>query len=277
MSKEVKFVFYEIDAKLKDNLMDFELKNYFEKPLDFKNSLLQIGNYKAYLNKFDDNIYIFQKFKKDFLPKIGDDNGHYRTIDLKDNEYIIEENGVLIDFDNNLVIFHKNQAGFSSSALEEYFRMLLKDKLEYFILKPILMGDTLNKLKYSPIIKQINYKVGRVNARTLSQLGFNEEEIKKFIDLDATNGIEIIIKSKRNMAISTLDKMREFLNFDIFDKLRVKAASSYEASGEEIDILDNILSISRKIKTENKRADIYDIISKLRELYGEFLPQIKKE
>ena len=63
---------------------------------------------------------------------------------------------------------------------------------------------------------------------------------------------------------------------DFFDKFKVKASSSYEGSGEDIDILDNILAINKKIKVSNKRADLQDLILKIEEVYNEYLPQIKK-
>lgn len=276
MTREVKFSFYEIEYKLKENLMEFKLKDYFENPLDIKHHLFEINNYKGFLHKYSDILYVFRKYKKDFLPKIGDEDGNIRDINLKDNEYIIEENSLIIDLENNVIVYHQNHAGFSISALEQYLRTLLKDKIEYIYLKPIIVKDTLEKLKNSPIIKQVDIKIGRVNAKTLTALGFNEEEIKNFIEIESANGIEIIIKSKKNHAISTLDKIKNLLSKDFFDKFKVKASSSYEGSGEDIDILDNILAINKKIKIKNKRADLQDLIVKIKEIYDEYLPQIKK-
>jgi hypothetical protein len=276
MTKEVKFSFYEIDYKIHNNLLDFTLKDYFKEPLNIKDSLFEMNNYKAFLYKYYDNIYVFRKYKKDFLPKIGDENGNIRNINLKDDEYIIEENAVILDFDNNIVVYHQNHAGFNISALQQYLQTLLQNKIEHLYFKPVILKNTIEKLKNSPIIKQANIRISRVNVATLSALGFNDEEIRKFIDVDSASGIEIIIKSKKNHAISTLEKIKDLLSKDFFDKFRVKASSSYEGSGEDIDILDNILAINKKIKIKNKRADLQDLIIKIQEVYNEYLPQIKK-
>ena len=274
--KEIKFTFYEIDIELDENFFNWNIKEYFLNPLPIKECLLEINGYKAYLKKYNENIYIFQKFKKDFLPKIGDDEGNERNIELKENEYILEENVILIDFDNKILIFHKNNAGFNISHFQTYITELLKNKIKKFVLKPKLLTDTLEKLKNYNFIKSINFKLGQISVETLQKVGFDIEKIRTITDINSTNSIEIIIKAKRNHSILDANLLSDFLqNINFFDKLKVKASSSYEGSGEDIDLLDNILTINKKIKETNKRLDTLDLINKIQEVYNEYLPEIK--
>lgn len=278
MSKEVKFTFYEMEIELYKNIFDFEVKDFLSKPLDIKSFLFEIGGYKGFLKKWDDNIYIFQKFKKDFLPKIGDENGNERKIELKENEYVLEENVVFFDFNNNILIFHKNNAGFSISQLQEYLTKLLHEKAKKVILKPKLVKDTFEKLNKYNFVKTLNFRLGKINIQTLKEVGIiDPEEIRKLIDISSSASIEVTIKAKRNHSIAEIEEIKKLLQkFNFFDKLKVKASSSYEGSGEDIDLLDNILTINKKIKENKKRLDTQDLIFKIREVYEEYEPQLRK-
>jgi len=276
-TKKVIFTFYKIKFDFKQkNLFNFNLENYLS-TLDIKQHLFEIGDYKGFLKKHNTNIFIFQKFKKDFLPIIGDNKGNTKEIRLKENEYIIEENGIYFDFDNNRILFHKNSSAFSISSFQKYMSILLKNEIKNFILEPIYTDEHLEVLENTPIIKHLNLKLSKIDDKGLEKLGFRLDEVKKYIELEGTESIEIIIKSKRNHKVSTFEKLKNHLpNFKIFDKFRIKASESYETKGEDFDMIDNILSVSKQITLDDtKRLKTLDLINKLEEIYKEYEPKLR--
>jgi len=272
--REVKFNFYNILYKEDDlkNLFGFSMKDYLNS-LNIKNHLIQIRNNKAFLEKHTQNIFIFRKFKKDFIPKIGDEKGNIKEIVLKDNEYIIEENVVYFDFNKNIILFHKNSSAFTISALQEYLKNVLKINI---ILQPIYTDIHIDILKKTPIIKNLELKISSLDERALKMLGFDINEIRKYIELQGVESIEIKIKAKREHNLSFFDNIKKRLsNLKIFDKFRVKASDSFEDTGKEIDLLSDILSVSKKIKTKNGKIQTLDLLNLIEEIYKEFKPQLR--
>ncbi len=273
--KDVKFYFYTIEFELADNLTNFDLKDYLSKPLDIKQHLFDINEHRAFLEKKTDNIFSFQKFRKDFNPTIKDElTGQTREVDLKETESFIEEAYLYIDFSANILILQRNHSGYAAAAFEKYILQLLKDKFknDFFALKPIMSKDGVEKLLHHNIAKSIDIKIAAVNVAVLDELGLDVKEIRD-LDYDALNSIEIKITSKRKTGIFSLQKLINTLkikqNKEKFERLKIKASSSYEGTGELVDLLDDFYVVVEKIKlkTKSRVIDDTDIIIKIGQIY----------
>jgi hypothetical protein len=267
--REIKFTFYEME--IEETLFKCDIENFLCSK-NIKENFCQIGEYLGLLEKYNQNIFIFKKFRKDILPLIGDTKGEIREIELKQDEFIVEENIIYIDFQKNIVLFHKNSAGFTTNAFQQYMKQLLKQN---FFLKPIYTDEHLEALENTPIIKKINFKLSNLDEIGLKMIGFDATKVKDYIELEGTESIEITITSKRKHKIGIFSTLQQYFNFNIFDKLKIKASETYEENGANFDLLDNILTITKKIKTDNKRVKIIDIISEIENIYKEYEPKIR--
>ncbi len=229
-------------------------------------------------------IYSFQKFRKDFNPIIKDEQtGKTRSIDLKETESFIEEVFLYWDFDNDIIIFQKNYAGFNNSAFEKYVLALLNNKFQndYFTLRPIMSKEGIEKLIKHNVIKTIDVAVPSPNIEILNDLGFDINQIKD-IDEQSIDRIEIKITSKRKTGIFNLDNLKGLLklqtNKDKYKRLKLKASSSYTSTGEIIDLLDDFYVVTEKINTnaKAKTIDTNDIINKLKNIYQDHIEEVLK-
>ena len=280
--KEVKFYFYKIEYELADSLTDFDFREYFKNPFEIKTHLFDIGDHKAFIDKKTDTMYSFQKFRKDFNPRIKDEvTGNTREINLKQTEYFIEESYFYIDFSNEIVIFQRNGIGYNATALEKYVLKLLKNKFknDFFALKPIMSKDGIEKLLHHNVAKQIELKVAGPNLNLLGQIGLNVKEIRD-LDYEALDSIEIKITSKRKTGIFNLSKLTDLLNLtenkSKYKKLKIKTSTSYEGTGDMVDLLDDLYVIVEKIKykTGTKVVDQNDIMLKLLQIYENNISKI---
>jgi len=284
MMRDVKFYFFKLEYKLAKGLLNFSLKEYFKNPLNLKDHLVSINNHKGFLERKKDNIFSFQKFRKDFNPTIKDEQtGQTRSVNLKETESFIEEVFLYWDFDHDIVIFQRNYAGFGNVAFEKYILKLLNDKFEndFFTLKPIMSKDGIEKLIKHNVIKSIDVSVPSPSIEVLNNLGFDANKIKK-IDQDSIDRIEIKITSKRKTGIFNLDDLKKLLDFsknkDKYKRLKLKASGSYASTGEIVDLLDDFYVVNEKINTNSKAKtiDISDIIIKLGDIYEKHLKEVLK-
>lgn len=282
--KEVKFYFYKLEYELENNLLDFKLENYFKQDFDIKQHLFEIGEHKGFLDKKTDNIYSFQKFKRDFNPTIKDElTGKTREVELKETEYFIEESYLFLDIPNSIIIYQRNITGYSPIMFERYILKLLNNKFKnnYFSLKPIMSKDGVEKLMNHNIAKTIELKVASPNIGLLKELGLSTINIRD-LDYDSLDSIEIKINSKRKMGIFNLANLAQILNLkdnkDKYKKLKIKASTSYEGTGDLIDLLDEFYVVNEKIKLkDNSRVmDKDDILIKLNTIYEENINKVKK-
>ena len=103
--KEVKFYCYYLEYKLGASLTNFTMEEYFKESLNLKDHLIPINEHKAFLEKRTLNNFSFQKFRKDFVPTIKDEQtGITRIVDLKDTESFIEEVFLFLYFKKNIII-----------------------------------------------------------------------------------------------------------------------------------------------------------------------------
>jgi len=281
--KDVRFNFYKIEYTLEENLMDFDLNEYFKNSFNIKQHLFDIGEHKAFLDKKTDNIYSFQKFRKDFNPIIKDEStGKTREIELKETEYFIEESYLYLDFLNNIVIYQRNHTGYTSINFDRYILKLLHNKFKnnFFTLKPIMSQDGIEKIMNHNIAKNIEFKIAAPNIGLLSDIGMNVTEIRD-LDYDSFDTIEIKINSKRKTGIFNLSNLLNLLdlknNKEKFKKLKIKASSSYEGTGDVVDLLDEFYVVTEKIKFKDKSKviDKDDIIIKLQIIYEDNINKIK--
>ena len=108
---DIKFYFYKVVGDIDKNLFDYSLEKYFSNGLSLQDGLIAINENKGFLDSVngEKNIFIFQKFRKDFNPIIKDEvTGKTREIKLNETEYIIEQNYLFWDFENNIIIYQKN-------------------------------------------------------------------------------------------------------------------------------------------------------------------------
>ena len=272
--KEVKFSFYKILYKENDlrNLFGYSLKDYLDS-LKLEKHLMLIKDNKAFLQKHTQNTFIFRKFKKDFLPKIGDEKGNIREIPLKENEYVIEENVIYFDFNRNIILFHKNGAGFTISALQTYLKKLFQINI---LLEPVYTNISLEILQKTPVIKNLELKMSSLDEEGLKMLGFDIHQIREYVELEGIESIEIKIKAKRKHKISIYENLKNRLqNIKIFDKFRVNASEVSDESGRNIDLLDDILSVSKQIKTYKNKIQTIDLLDLIESIYEEYEPQLR--
>ncbi len=281
--KDVKFNFYQLEYEIEDNLLDFDLKKYFESNFRIKEHLFEIGEHKAFLDKKVKNIYSFQKFRRDFNPIIKDENtGLTREVQLKESEYFIEESYIYMDIDTGIIIYQKNHTGYTSIMFERYIKKLLNNKFKnnFFTLKPIMSEDGIEKIMNHNIAKSIEFKVAFPNIGLLNDLGLDATKIRD-LDYDSFDSIEIKINSKRKRGLFTLSNLMNVLdltkNKDKYKKLKIKASSSYEGTGDVVDLLDDFYVVTEKIKLKDKSKvmDKDDIIIKLQIIYDNNIEKIR--
>lgn len=280
--KEIKFYFYKLEYKLEKNLMNFSLSDYFKTPLDIKQHLFDINENKGFLKKITDTIFCFQKFRKDFNPKIKNEiTGIERDIELKANESLIEETYMYLDLHNNIIILQNNRASFNAGAFAKYIVLLLSQKFkdDFFVCKPIISKDGIEKLIHHNVIKTLDLSIATPNIKVLKSLGFNYQQVAELDETDLDR-IEIKFYSKRKRGlfnIETFKKIFDLSDKNNFNKMKVKASSSYEGTGEIIDMLDDLYIVTEKIKvTDKKNLDTQDIIIKLNQIYDYHINKVKE-
>lgn len=280
--KEIKFYFYKLEYKLEKNLMNFSLSDYFKTPLDIKQHLFDVNENKGFLKKITDTIFCFQKFRKDFNPKIKNEiTGIERDIELNANESLIEETYMYLDFYNNIMILQNNRASFNAGAFARYIVLLLTQKFkdDFFVCKPIISKDGIEKLIHHNVIKTLDLSVATPNIKLLKGLGFNYQQVAELDESDLDR-IEIKFYSKRKRGLFNIETFKKI--FDLgdknnFNKMKVKASSSYEGTGEIIDMLDDFYIVTEKIKvTDKKNLDTQDIIIKLNQIYDYHINKVKE-
>lgn len=280
--KEIKFYFYKLEYKLEKNLMNFSLSDYFKTSLDIKQHLFDINENKGFLKKITDTIFCFQKFRKDFNPKIKNEiTGIERDIELNANESLIEETYMYLDFHNNIIILQNNRASFNAGAFAKYIVLLLSQKFkdDFFVCKPIISKDGIEKLIHHNVIKTLDLSIATPNIKVLKSLGFNYHQVAELDESDLDR-IEIKFYSKRKRGlfnIETFKKIFDLSDKNNFNKMKVKASSSYEGTGEIIDMLDDLYIVTEKIKvTDKKNLDTQDIIIKLNQIYDYHINKVKE-
>jgi len=285
MAKTVNFEFYKCEFELNNNLPSMELSfsDFLYKPPSLDKDVYQVGGYKGFLKKINENIFVFQKLKHDFNPKLLDlKTGNETEITLEEDEYVVEETFFYYDFDNNILIYHMNRSGFAPSAFEEYIKKLLNSHLKNntFILKPILSKQGYEKLASQRIVKKIDLSVAQPSLGVLKELGFNVEQIVD-MDIDSLSEIEIVFKSKRKHGILTIENFKKiFGNFASnpgIEKLKIHASPSYESRQNQFDLLDDRYIVPRTISTiKGKTLDRNAIIFALNELATEHISMVLK-
>lgn len=268
---DVKFYFFSVEYVVDDNLFNYrDLKDFFENPLSLKTHLCQINEHKAFLEKREDNVFVFQKFRKDFNPIIKDEiSGKTRHVELKDNEYFIEQNFLYWDFNNNVIIFQKSTYGFSTTAFENYIKDILKDKFkdDFFSLKPILSKNGYEKLLDSNIVKSFELSVTKPSVQMLKNLGLNSADIMK-IDNEDLGKVEIKISSVKNRGLFNGKTFKDLIgNKNSYGKMRVKASDSYQRSGSIIDLLEDAFVVSKPIREKQRRVDDDDMIIAIKDVH----------
>ncbi|MFW9626752.1 MAG: DUF6731 family protein [Sulfurospirillum sp.] len=282
--KEIKFCYFSLEYKISPALINFSMSDYFKGSLNLKDHLIAIDDNKAFLEKKTENIFSFQKFRKDSNPVIRDEKtGETRVVDLKETESFIEESFFYWDFKNNVIIYQRNHHGFTTRAFEKYILSLLNKKLEndFFSLKPIFSKDGIEKLLKHNVVKSIDISVKEPGIGALKELGFDEKQIRD-IDQNSIERVEIKITAKRKTGLLSMDKFREIFKFSDnkkqYNRLKLSASSSYTTTGELVDLLDDLYVTTEKIQ-ENEKAKVVgisDIINSLNRIYEENIEEVLK-
>lgn len=280
---DVKFYFYKAEYELDKSLFDEDsLKNYLENGLEIKKHLYRVGDHKGFLDKKSDNVFVFQKFRKDFNPTIKDEiTGKTRSVELSESEYFIEENFLFWDFDNNIIVFQKNYNGFTAAAFESYIKQLLNNKFkdDLFLLKPILSKDGYEKLLNSNIVKSFEFTVSKPSVKLMRELGLNANDVMK-IDNENLGKIELKITSVKNRGLFSGEAFKSFIgNKDNFSKIKIKASDSYLNAGNTIDLLEEVYTVSRNIRQNNKfqrNIDPEDIKMSIEDIYEKHIQEVLK-
>ena len=276
---DIKFYFYKAVGEIDKNFFDYSFKEYFSDGLSLKDSLISIGENKGFLDRVKENIFVFQKFRKDFNPIIKDEiTGKTREIELNETEYIIEQNYLFWDFKNDIIIYQKTTGGFTTTAFETYIKELLKGKFkdDFFALKPIISRSGYEKLVNSDIIKSYDIALANPSVKILQELGFDDKGILK-IDNDDLGRIEIKITAKRGRGLLGADIFKKLLgNKEKYSRMRVKTSTSYLKSGVLIDLLDEFYTVSVNIREVKRRVLQDDMVIVLQDIYEKHIKEVSE-
>lgn len=276
---DIKFYFYKAVGEIDKNFFDYSLKEYFSDGLSLKDGLISIGENKGFLDRVKENIFVFQKFRKDFNPIIKDEiTGKTREIELNETEYIIEQNYLFWDFKNDIIIYQKTAGGFTTTAFETYIKELLKGKFkdDFFTLKPIISRNGYEKILNSDIIKSYDIALANPSVKILQELGFDDKGILK-IDNDDLGRIEIKITAKRGRGLLGADIFKKLLgNKEKYSRMRVKTSTSYLKSGVLIDLLDEFYTVSVNIREVKRRVLQDDMVIVLQDIYEKHIKEVSE-
>ena len=276
---DIKFYFYKVVGDIDKNLFDYSLEKYFSNGLSLQDGLIAINENKGFLDSVngEKNIFIFQKFRKDFNPIIKDEvTGKTREIELNETEYIIEQNYLFWDFKNGVIIYQKTTGGFSTSAFETYVKELLKGKFkdDFFTLKPVISRNGYEKIINSNIIKAYDIALASPSIKVLQELGFDDKGILK-IDDDDLGKVEIKITAKKGRGLFSVDTFKSLLgNKENYSKMRIKTSNSYLKSGVLIDLLDEFYTVSRSVRENKKRVAPEDMLVVIKDVYEKHIQEI---
>lgn len=276
---DIKFYFYKVVGDIDKNLFDYSLKNYFSSGISLQDGLIAINENKGFLDSVngEQNIFIFQKFRKDFNPIIKDEiTGETREIKLNETEYIIEQNYLFWDFENNIIIYQKTASGFNTTAFEAYIKELLKGKFkdDFFTLKPIISHNGYEKIINSNIIKAYDIALASPSIKVLQELGLDDKGILK-IDDDNLGKVEIKITAKKGRGLFSVDTFKNLLgNKENYSKMRIKTSNSYLKSGVLIDLLDEFYTVSRSVRENKRRVAPEDMLVVIKDVYEKHIQEI---
>ena len=276
---DIKFYFYKVVGDIDKNLFDYSLKNYFSSGISLQDGLITINENKGFLDSAngEKNIFIFQKFRKDFNPIIKDEiTGKTREIKLNETEYIIEQNYLFWDFENNIIIYQKTASGFNTTAFEAYIKELLKGKFkdDFFTLKPIISHNGYEKIINSNIIKAYDIALASPSIKVLQELGLDDKGILK-IDDDNLGKVEIKITAKKGRGLFSVDTFKNLLgNKENYSKMRIKTSNSYLKSGVLIDLLDEFYTVSMSVRENKKRVAPEDMLVVIKDVYEKHIQEI---
>lgn len=283
-TKNIKFYFYRVHQDFSEGLFGYSFKDFFVNEFSLEKQLMEVENNKAFLQKMTNNIFSFQKFRKDFLPAIKDEvTGAVSHLELKDTEAILEQNYLYWDFNNDLIIYQSSQEGFSPSVFEKYIKWVLKNQIDSFSLKHIARKEGIEQIINSDIISSIEFTIATPNPSLLKDLGLSLEEIKDF-DLDGVNTLELKITSKYKKSFLSPISLKNILNFNknknSFKKLKIKKRSSeFDTSKTTIDLIDKFYYVSKEnVRTNEKTRNIdsSDIITILEDIYNSNIKEVLK-
>lgn len=276
---DIKFYFYKVVGDIDKNLFDYSLEKYFSNGLSLQDGLIAINENKGFLDSVngEKNIFIFQKFRKDFNPIIKDEvTGKTREIKLNETEYIIEQNYLFWDFENNIIIYQKTSSGFNTTAFETYIKELLKGKFkdDFFTLKPIISHNGYEKIINSNIIKAYDIALASPSIKVLQELGFDDKGILK-IDDDDLGKVEIKITAKKGRGLFSVDTFKSLLgNKENYSKMRIKTSNSYLKSGVLIDLLDEFYTVYMSVRENKKRVAPEDMLVVIKDVYEKHIQEI---
>jgi hypothetical protein len=276
---DIKFYFYKVLGEIDKNLFNYSLEEYFSNNISLQDGLIPINENKGFLDstKVNKNIFIFQKFRKDFNPIIKDEvTGKTREIELNETEYIIEQNYLFWDFKNGVIIYQKTTGGFSTSAFETYVKELLKGKFkdDFFTLKPVISRNGYEKILNSDIIKAYDIALANPSIKILQELGLDDKGILK-IDDDDLGRIEIKITAKKGRGLFGADVFKKLLgNKENYSRMRAKTSNSYLKSGVLIDLLDEFYTVSANIREIKRRVAMEDMVITLQDIYEKHIKEI---
>ena len=176
------------EANMNTELIAEGLKECLDN-LDLKKHLYKINEHRGFLDKKAENIFSFQKFRKDFNPIIKNEiTGKTRQIDLKENESLLEENYLYWDFKNDMVFFQYNYHGFTPLNFENYIKLFFSNtfKDDFFTLKAVMTKTGYEALVNSNLVKSFELRVAEPSISMLNDLGLDSEAIIKIDDGVAT-------------------------------------------------------------------------------------------
>ncbi len=276
---EVKFNVYKLEYEFDKSLFKpCNLKECLDN-LDLKKHLYKINEHKGFLDKKAENIFSFQKFRKDFNPIIKNEiTGKTRQIDLNENESLLEENYLYWDFKNNMVFFQYNYHGFTPLNFENYIKLFFSNtfKDDFFTLKAVMSKTGYEALVNSNLVKSFELRVAEPSINMLNDLGLSSDAIIK-IDDGNIGKIDIKITAGRNKSLLNILSFKKiFPNKNKFDKMKVKVSDSYLKGGNMIDLLEEKYTIVKTVREYKKQINPNDMIITVENVYEEHIKEVLK-
>lgn len=284
-TKNIKFYFYKVEKVFDVGLIrEYSFESFFENKFSLEYQLLDFGDNKAFLEKLSDNVFSFQRIRKDFTALIIDEKtGEKKFLELRETEALLEEVFLYWDFKNNIIIFQSSKDGFKIDSFERYIKEIFRDKFNKqsdFRINHIMSSKGIERIIDSDVIKSFNIAVAKPNPVLLKNLGLSLDEIADF-DLKNIETLELKISSKKKTSLfsaKTLKKMIKFeTNKDKYKKLKIEASGSYFGGGQVVDLIDDFYSVIRKdVRVDEKTNNIpeRDIILLLEDIYEKSIQEV---
>jgi hypothetical protein len=273
ITRKVKFEYFEVVSKLKDDLDQspdrlFDFQRWIDKAekLSLEGRTFDYYSERARLEKFsyyDDDCYWllnFVRLRETNIPLRGKIDQEVEPIELEDDEFIGEDVSMLYDPKLNVVMLQRNIHSLGPSGIEKYINLLWNSEKEEIYLRPIYYPNSFDKAMEAKIYRKIMVRFAQL-PNDINNL--DDSPIKSIIQgFGEFKGMigEITISmgqaKKENLHRETVYKTLEVIgkNKEIFKKVQLTYKEDEEKEVEILDLFDDKLYDYLIFYLENRQS-----------------------